>query len=68
MAKQRTIVKKRKKARKVAVRNAVGTTARNDKDDNPYLPKPYTVLEFFRESPDTFTITIDMAVRADRDR
>jgi anaerobic sulfite reductase subunit B len=33
--------------------------------ENPYLPKPYKVLEFFRETPDTFTITIDMAVKHD---
>src|SRR3989338_9272678 len=27
---------------------------------NPYLPKPYKVLSFFRESPANFTLTIDM--------
>jgi anaerobic sulfite reductase subunit B len=27
------------------------------------MPKPYTVLEFFRETPDTFTIKVDMAVK-----
>ena len=30
---------------------------------NPYLPKPYKVLDFYRETPDTFTITIDMQVK-----
>lgn len=32
---------------------------------NPYLPKPYKVREYFRETPDTFTITIDMKVQHD---
>lgn len=32
---------------------------------NPYVPKPYKVLEFYRESPDTFTITLDMAIYHD---
>ncbi|MDO8480854.1 MAG: FAD/NAD(P)-binding protein [Nanoarchaeota archaeon] len=30
---------------------------------NPYLPQPYTILEFRRESPDTFTLTIDLKKR-----
>jgi anaerobic sulfite reductase subunit B len=33
--------------------------------ENPYLPRPYTVIEYFRETPDTFTITIDMGVKHD---
>src|SRR3989339_126658 len=28
--------------------------------ENPYLPKPYRVLDYVRESPDTFTIAVDM--------
>ncbi|MBS3143231.1 FAD/NAD(P)-binding protein [Candidatus Woesearchaeota archaeon] len=32
---------------------------------NPYLPKPYKVLDFYRETPDTFTLTIDMAIKHD---
>jgi len=32
---------------------------------NPYLPKLYKVLDFYRETPDTFTITIDMQVKHD---
>jgi anaerobic sulfite reductase subunit B len=28
--------------------------------DNPYIPKKYKVLEYYRESPDNFTITVDM--------
>ncbi len=27
---------------------------------NPYLPKPYKITHFFRETPDTFTITVAM--------
>lgn len=33
--------------------------------NNPYLPKEYTILDYFRETPDTFTITIDMKVQHD---
>ncbi|MFH1133427.1 MAG: FAD/NAD(P)-binding protein [Nanoarchaeota archaeon] len=33
--------------------------------DNPYLPRLYTVLDFFRETQDTFTITVDMKVKHD---
>ncbi|MFH1173706.1 MAG: FAD/NAD(P)-binding protein [archaeon] len=32
---------------------------------NPYLPFPYKVLDFYRETPDTFTITVDMKVQHD---
>lgn len=32
---------------------------------NPYLPKPYTVTEYFRETADTFTIKIDMKTKHD---
>jgi len=32
---------------------------------NQYIPKPYKVLEFFRETSDTFTLTIDMKVKHD---
>ncbi len=35
------------------------------KTSNPYLPKPYKVVEYFRESPDTFTITLNMRIRHD---
>jgi anaerobic sulfite reductase subunit B len=35
------------------------------KEENPYVPQPYKVLEFFRESTDTFTIKIDMKVDHD---
>jgi anaerobic sulfite reductase subunit B len=35
------------------------------KASNPYMPKPYKVLESFRESTDTFTITVDMKVKHD---
>ncbi len=31
--------------------------------ENPYLPKPFKVLEFFRESPDTFTLTVNMSIQ-----
>ncbi|RJQ18152.1 hypothetical protein C4573_00330 [Candidatus Woesearchaeota archaeon] len=33
------------------------------KTENPFVPKPYKILEFYRETPDTFTITINMAVQ-----
>ncbi|MFH1072127.1 MAG: FAD/NAD(P)-binding protein [Nanoarchaeota archaeon] len=32
---------------------------------NPYEPKPYTVLDFYRESYDNFTLTVDMKVKHD---
>jgi len=32
---------------------------------NPYVPLPYKVIEYYRETPDNFTITIDMAVDHD---
>jgi anaerobic sulfite reductase subunit B len=35
------------------------------KKENPYIPKPYKVLEYFRETPDTFTITLDMQIEHD---
>jgi anaerobic sulfite reductase subunit B len=31
--------------------------------ENPYLPKPYKVLDFFRETDDNFTIAVDMKVQ-----
>jgi len=31
--------------------------------ENPYLPKKYKILKFFRETPDTFTITVNMATK-----
>ena len=34
-----------------------------DNSENPYMPKPYKVLEFFRETPDTFTITVKMKIK-----
>jgi anaerobic sulfite reductase subunit B len=36
-----------------------------DPKENPYLPKPYKVLEFFRETPHTFTIKVDIQVKYD---
>lgn len=30
---------------------------------NPYLPKPFKILDFHRESPGTFTITADMKIK-----
>lgn len=35
------------------------------KSENPYLPIPYKIIEYFRETTDTFTITIDMGVKHD---
>ena len=32
-------------------------------EENPYIPKEYKILDFKRESPDTFTITISMKVK-----
>lgn len=34
-------------------------------EENPYVPKPYKVTDFYRETSDTFTITIDMKVKHD---
>ena len=34
-------------------------------EQNPYLPRPYKVLEFFRETADTFTLTVGMAIKHD---
>ena len=39
--------------------------AQERRQENPYLPKAYKVLEFFRESVDTFTIKVDMQVKHD---
>src|SRR3989338_3910692 len=33
------------------------------KNANPYLPKLYKVLEFYRETHDTFTITVNMKIK-----
>ncbi|MFH1401149.1 MAG: FAD/NAD(P)-binding protein [Nanoarchaeota archaeon] len=35
------------------------------RSENPYQPKAYKVLDYFRETPDNFTITIDMKVKHD---
>ncbi len=35
------------------------------KTENPYIPKPYKVLEYYRETDDNFTITINMKVKHD---
>jgi anaerobic sulfite reductase subunit B len=31
--------------------------------NNPYLPRPYKVLNFFRETHDNFTLTVDMKIK-----
>ena len=31
--------------------------------ENPYIPKPYKILEYIRETPDTFTIKVDIHVK-----
>ena len=41
------------------------STKKRVKIENKYVPKPYKILDYHRESPDTFTITIDMAVNHD---
>jgi len=33
--------------------------------ENPYIPKPYKILDHFRETYDTFTITVDMKIDHD---
>ncbi|MFH1409919.1 MAG: FAD/NAD(P)-binding protein [Nanoarchaeota archaeon] len=35
------------------------------KMENPYAPKPYKIMDHFRETPDTFTITVDMNIQHD---
>jgi len=44
-----------KKRKKIVAATTTTTTAA----DNPYLPKKIKVLEFFRESSDNFTITVN---------
>lgn len=34
-------------------------------NENPYMPKRYKVLDYYRETQDTFTITVDMKVKHD---
>src|SRR3989338_5841623 len=34
-------------------------------NENPYLPKPYKVLDFYRETPDNFTLTVNMKIKHD---
>ncbi len=34
-----------------------------NKNSNPYLPKPYKVLDFYRETHDTFTLTVNMKIK-----
>ena len=33
--------------------------------ENPYVPKPYKVLDFHRETIDNFTLTVDMKIKHD---
>ena len=33
--------------------------------ENPFVPKPYKVTDFFRETPDTFTLTVNMKIKHD---
>ena len=32
-------------------------------EENPYLPKPYKVIDFHRETTDNFTLTVDMKIK-----
>ena len=53
---------KRKKAAVKKEKKSIPKKLREIKQwepDNPYLPKPYKVLAFFRESPVNFTLTVD---------
>ncbi|MBR9699160.1 hypothetical protein GOV09_01745 [Candidatus Woesearchaeota archaeon] len=35
------------------------------KKENPYIPTPYKVLDFYRETPDSFTLTVSMKTKHD---
>ncbi|NOZ80443.1 MAG: Ni/Fe hydrogenase subunit gamma [DPANN group archaeon] len=41
------------------------TNTGHSQEENPLQPRPYRVREYYRETPDTFTLTIDMAVDHD---
>lgn len=37
----------------------------HESEHNDYIPKSYKITEYFRETPDTFTITVDMKIKHD---
>ena len=39
--------------------------SKKTRNSNPYIPKPYKVIDYHKETPDNFTLTVDMKIKHD---